>query len=796
MRIDFQALFDSSPNLYMVLDRDLCFVAANRAYLTTVATRFEELVGRHVFDVFPHDPDDPHNPNQRLLRESFERVLATGKRDTVALIVYRVPVDTPEGKSVRESQWSASHTPIFDDAGAVSHILQHTVDVSVATNYNTSEAAHTTSTVHAGLLQRVNDVQESNVLLASERRHLRNMFEQAPGFAAFLRGRDHVFDLANPAYHQLVGHRDILGRPVREALPEIASQGYLELLDEVFSSGRPFVGRGLTARLQRTPGAPLDEVLIDLVYQPIVDHDGRVAGIFVQGHDITDQRKLERERERLATIVEQSSDWIGVANGEGIVTFLNEAGQKMLGLSPDRIGKVQGSEFFMPEDLKYLTTTIYPTLMQEGRWEGPFRYRHFETGEAIPIHYNLFTIKHPGDRAVTTFASVSRDLRAALAQEDALVALSASERAARLVTEATQAEHAFLDDAIPVQVWTAMPNGRLSHVNQRVVTYFGRDYDQILGEGWQNVVHPDDLPHTMSAWMNSIETGEPYECEFRLLRASDNTYRWHIARALCLRDDDGWIIKWFGTNTDIDDLKRTEHERDSLIMALSASNFELDQFAYVASHDLKAPLRGIANLAQWIEDDIGDTVAAETREHLTMMRRRVARMDALVDGVLNYSRAGRSKVGMEDIHVGSMLAEILELLAPAPEVTVVVAPNMPRVRTVAIALQQVFMNLIGNAFKHARRNDPVVHIDAHDVSGARPMVRFSVKDNGPGIDGQFHDRIWALFQVLQPRDEVEGSGIGLAVVKKLVEGRGGQVGVESRPGEGATFWFTWPRVSG
>ncbi len=817
--IDFKALFERSPNPYMVLDRDLRYVAANPAYLTAVAARLEDLLGVFVFDAFPHDADDPDNASARLLRESLERVLATGQPDVLPLIVYRVPFRTPTGVELRERYWRATHTPICDPAGRVTHILEHAVDVTdVQALQHRLEAAKAIvqgvwplepaadviissalTQLQAAFVRRAAHVQSADQTIDSERRNVRSLFDRTLGFVAFLSGNDHVFALANPAYYDLVGKRDLIGRPIREALPEIADQGFIELLDRVVASAEPFVGRGMRVRLQREPGAPLSEALIDVVYQPIIGPEGAVTGIFVQGHDITTQRLAERDRERLATIVEQSDDIIGVAAIDGQMLYLNVAGQALLGLPADRIASTSGAEFFMPEDLAFVTDTIYPALLATGHWEGNFRYRHFETGEPIAIHYNLFTIIDAASGTIDAFASVSHDLRKKQEQEQAIAALAGAERAARAVINATQAEHSFLADAIPDHVWTASPSGALTHVNRRVTTYLGRPAEQVIREGWQAVVHPEDLEHFSSLWMVALQAGTPYECEVRLLRASDQSYRWHIARALSLRDEHGEVIKWYGSNSDIEVLKRTERERDELIVALSASNLELDQFAYVASHDLKAPLRGIANLAQWIEADLGDSVSPETREHLTMMQRRVMRMDALVDGVLNYARAGRSSGGVIEVDVAAMLADIIELFAPRPNVHIYVGPGMPRVQTVAVALQQVFMNLIGNAIKHARREDARVEIAVSErrLTGKsdRRMYRFTVSDNGPGVEPRFHERIWGLFQVLQPRDEVEGSGIGLSVVKKLVEARGGEVGVESELGKGATFWFTWPSSS-
>lgn len=295
--LDFRALFDGSPNPYMVLDRELRYVAANRAYLQATSSSLEELLGKKLFDVFPHDPDDPDNASQQLLRQSLVRVLQNKAPEHLAHIPYRVPRRTSAGPVDELRHWSATHTPLFDAQGEVAFILQHTVEVTELEQRETPPDSQLPAPfqARAGVLERAKQVQETNRFLDQERQHLRRLFAQAPGFVAFLRGRDHVFELVNDAYYQLVGHRDILGKPVREALPEIAGQGFFELLDGVFRTGEPFVGRGMRVLVQREPGAALDERWIDLVYQPVVEPDGTISGLFAQGHDITEQKRAEDE---------------------------------------------------------------------------------------------------------------------------------------------------------------------------------------------------------------------------------------------------------------------------------------------------------------------------------------------------------------------------------------------------------------------------------------------------------------------------------------------------------------------
>ncbi|RYE94382.1 MAG: histidine kinase, partial [Myxococcales bacterium] len=235
---------------------------------------------------------------------------------------------------------------------------------------------------------------------------------------------------------------------------------------------------------------------------------------------------------------------------------------------------------------------------------------------------------------------------------------------------------------------------------------------------------------------------------------------------------------------------QAQQQREHLLAELARSNTALDQFAYVASHDLKAPLRGIASLSHFIEDDLGEAVTDDARHKFTLMRGRVQRLEDLINGILGYATAGRSQARPEPVDTGKLLVDVIGLLAPPEHIALTVADPMPTLEAERVLLQQVFMNLLGNAVKHTRQPGAAVRVAAADEGDA---VHFTVADNGPGIAPQYHERIWGIFQKLETRDHVEGTGIGLSVVKKIVESRGGRAWVESEEGRGATFHVLWPR---
>lgn len=250
-------------------------------------------------------------------------------------------------------------------------------------------------------------------------------------------------------------------------------------------------------------------------------------------------------------------------------------------------------------------------------------------------------------------------------------------------------------------------------------------------------------------------------------------------------------------DTGQDELSRLSHSLnrmsatiDETFTELDQKNKELDQFAYVVSHDLKAPLRGIEVASRWVEEDMGSQLPDNIKEYLKMMRARVHRMENLINGILALSRIGRTSQSKEQVDTNELLAEVVELLSPPPGFSIDVQRNLPTLHTVRIQLQQVFSNLISNAIKYHDKENGKITVRHHETE---EFHVFSVTDDGPGIDPEYHARIFVIFQTLQERDALESTGVGLSIVKKIVELQGGTVWVTSEPGSGSTFTFTWPK---
>jgi len=321
--------------------------------------------------------------------------------------------------------------------------------------------------------------------------------------------------------------------------------------------------------------------------------------------------------------------------------------------------------------------------------------------------------------------------------------------------------------------------------------------------------HPDEIRCKTDYDFHSKELADKYRADDKRIMASglpDELEEQYIQDGKELtvqtlkspvRDEKGQIIGVFGIFWDITARKEAERAMEEMnrdledtIRELQRSNRELQDFAYVTAHDLKAPLRAIGTLSDWLYGDYHEKLDGKGQEHLQLIKRRVTRMNDLIDSILRYSEIGRSSRTLQRINLNALVPEAMTLVDPPETIQIYIEDELPTVMGEKVRLTQVFQHLIGNAIRYMDKPDGRIEIGCTDQG---PCWRFYVSDNGPGIDAKYHDKIFKMFQTLTPRDELESTGIGLAMVKKIVELYGGKVWVESTVGQGSTFFFTLPK---
>ncbi|MES1173452.1 MAG: PAS domain-containing protein [Myxococcales bacterium] len=359
-----------------------------------------------------------------------------------------------------------------------------------------------------------------------------------------------------------------------------------------------------------------------------------------------------------------------------------------------------------------------------------------------------------------------------------------------------------LADAMPQIVWGAAPNGHFDYFNRRWYEFTGRPENTDGDTSWADVVHPDDQSQSLERWQLALASGDAYEIEYRLKRKQGD-YRWYLTRALPVRDGMGTITRWFGTCTDIDERKRTEDQLRSSTVMLMRSNRELEEFATVASHDLQEPLRKIRSFVSCLREEHADALNTASSHYLDRIQSAATRMTTLVADLLELSRVSSQGKPFVPVDLNEVVAGVLSDLEARFAQTGgrAVVLELPTVASDPLQMRQLLQNLIGNALKFHRTDEaPVVRVSAEILVGGDPangspnreMCRISVADNGIGFDEKHLDRVFTIFQRLHGRGEYEGTGIGLAICRKIAERHGGTITAQSTPGKGSTFSVTLP----
>jgi PAS domain S-box-containing protein len=353
-------------------------------------------------------------------------------------------------------------------------------------------------------------------------------------------------------------------------------------------------------------------------------------------------------------------------------------------------------------------------------------------------------------------------------------------------------------EATPNGIIMINREGHIEIMNQQAEKIFGYHREQLLGKSIEELIPTrmaNTHPHSRHEYFNNpTPRAMGVGRELFGLRQDNSEFPLEIGLAP-IETEEG--TKVLASIVDISERKKAEQilkehqqELERYNSRLSQTNKELETFAYVASHDLKSPLRGIAQLSSWIEEDLAEKDFSNIENHTSMLRNRIQRMEKLLDDLLIFYRAGKIDGNLAKVDIGHMAKELFEIQNNKPGLQLELGVNLPTLTTLSTPFEQVLRNLFSNAIKHHDHDQGKIQFSCRDID--RHFYEFSVCDDGPGIPQQFQERIFGMFQTLKPRDELEGSGMGLALIKKIVENYGGTIVVSSE-GRGCCFRFTWPK---
>lgn len=562
LKHDFGALFDASPNPYLVLDRRLHIAGANKAYLNSVKRDLDDIVGRWAWDAFPADEE-----TVRQAVASFERVIRTKRADTMSLLRFDVPAPEAEGGGLMERYWSISHVPVFASNGEVEFVLQHPIDVTELQHLRDAQGPQGNSDVadvrpaHSGIFSRARDAYESTIALKDESDRLNAMFAQAPSFMALLRGPEHKFELANPSFMGLTGNSGLVGRTVAESMPEAVAQGYLKILDRVFQTGEPFVARGARYTVQTAPDEAVREHYLDFVYQPLKDAAGRVTGIFVEGTDVTDvavgDAALRASEARNRQILDSAIDYAIIATDiDGRVTRWNEGAFRILGWTEKEMLGHNAERFFTPEDVAAgQPRAEMREAAEKGRGKDE-RWHQRKGGERFWASGEMTVLRDENGNAVG-YVKVLRDHteqhRADQARKTALHDLQIERAHLR----------AILDSAPVAILVVEASSGRMLEQNARAEAFFGNG--TIWAETADNrsnrtLFLPDGRPLEVGRHplMRAITQGEISTGEEYLYLRDDGQARWIQLTASPIFDSAGRLTSGILLAEDIESRKQTE----------------------------------------------------------------------------------------------------------------------------------------------------------------------------------------------------------------------------------------------
>ena len=714
----------------------------------------EEVLHKPLFDALPE-----------ARGQGFEEIIAgvfhTGDR----YISTEIPVTLSRKGGLETIFTRLIFTPLRDDKGVITGVM--------------------------GLAHEITELVLARKGIERTGKKFQQLVEDVPVGITIFRGPKFIVEMANDSYLQIIdrNREAFIGKPLFEALPEV--RPVVEpLLNEVYWKGIPFNGTEFEVPLNRHGHTEI--TWFNFVYQPLRE-ENLITGIVVVANEVTEQvrRKLmlQQSEKKFRSFIDQMPPPVTILRGEEMViemanrsllekiwhkTLEEVLGKKLLEVFPE----LSGQRF--PE----LIRNVLATGKSYGEQEAQVYFDHPGGKKAFYFDFEyspLYDEQGRVDGIMVTADDVTGKVEARRRVEEA-------EERARLATEASLA--GIFDIEVP-------------SYNVNCSRRFYEIFDLPLGASMREIVrriHPDDNAARREAWEAGNATGVLHY-EVRLIIGPQEV-RWIRAQGRMYKNDKGELIRVLGTVLDITEQKMFSEALENKVQErtielqrandeLAIRNQELLSFNYISSHDLQEPLRKIQTFASRIQST-EDAISPKNQVYLQRMQQSARQMQLLIRDLLEYSRAGQGEKVFEKLPLGDTLQTIRQQLLeePTAEHVRIEIGDMPTVEAIPFQINQLFTNLLSNAVKFSRRNDnPLIRVDATRENGYH-IIR--VHDNGIGFLPEHKEHIFEVFRRLHHRSEYEGTGIGLAICKKIVENHHGRITAESKPGDGATFTVFLP----
>ncbi|MEO5946346.1 MAG: PAS domain S-box protein [Chitinophagaceae bacterium] len=611
-------------------------------------------------------------------------------------------------------------------------------------------------------------IEASEHRLSDERMVLYNSFMNAPAGISILKGENHIYEFVNAEYEKSVDRKITLGKTVQEHFPEIEQQGLIAILNNVFSTGEPFIANEFPVELNNKNNGKLDLHYYNSAIQPIKDEKGDIVRLLSHGVEVSQQVKARQQIEEAnnqlrtaAALTENIADAVVGTDMDFKTISWNKGAENLYGYASEEvIGNyamaLLGTQFLSDEDMQAWPKALDAT----GKWQGEV-VQSKKDGTQVSVLVSISYVYDEKGKPIAAVA-VNRDITDRKKAEEKIAA--------------SETKFRTLSETIPHMIWTATPDGKKNFFNNYFLDYTGLSFEELEGDGWQKIIFPDDLGKELQQWQHTLKTGEDLRIEKRI-RQHDGTYQWHLNHSIAQKDNEGNIIGWIGTSTDIHEQKIKEQQKD--------------EFISIASHEMKTPLTTAKGYIELLLLSLSEE--NQTALYASKANQAVEKLHDLVTELLDASKIqnGQLNFNITTFDFNKMVDEAIENMQHSAKNHIIQKTGncLQQITGDRSRLQQVLINLLSNAIKYSPNADKVL-VKIEELNN---KIQVAVQDFGIGMSGMHSDKIFdRYYRVPEHAVHFQGLGIGLYISNNIIQRHEGKMWVESEPDKGSIFFFTLP----